>query len=357
MTMYFPPPFKVTPRLRETSSRNPDEVSLRRLREIVAGREEVPDFPRTSAIHLLAFSDLPTRHRDLEAVLENEREPENLRRVAANHLGKINTPAAIQILVENISTGSQQVLAGILKALGRVGGTAELEAVLKAKEYATGHAAQQAAFAAALISHREGLAGNELPMPDEGSYLKIPEGAARLEVTRAAPSDAEMCLRSLASQPFGIEYAEQSIYQLRCVKTVLMILLNRKFAGSEAMAKAAERKALPCVVATRNEETGSYSVSFLLLSKPARVKGEIDLLVTRSTGDPVLAGTARTHGDRAEFHLRAISRPGAVGIELAGAFAGGKLEFTNARSALVVQVPKSQPLPFRRREKIKPAAS
>lgn len=352
MTTILEPPIKVVLRIGDGSSRDPDAVSLRWLREIVAGRKKEKDFPRSSAMHLLALSDFPNKHRDLSAVLENEREPDALRRRAAILLGLINTPAATEILVKSCTTDRPQVLAGVLKSLGRVGGKTELRAVVKAAKYAEGHVATQAAFAAALISHREGLKGNDLPMPATSRYLKLPEDAARpIIVARAADSDAELCLRSLASQPFGIEYAEQPMYQLRCGRSVLLILINREFAGPEAVAKARERKAFLGVVATRIEETGSYSVTFLMLTSPARAKGKIDLLVTRTTGEPVFGGTIRVLRESARFDLRAISRPGAAGIEIGGTLAGGKLEITNARSALFAQVAKRQPPELPRRMK------
>jgi hypothetical protein len=322
---------------------DPDGLALGRVRAVVAGREA--DIPRGMAMALLLASDFPNKHRDFQEVLENDNERPEVRYLAAIYLGRINTPAARGILLESARIRDPQVLAGVAKALGRIGDQSALPILSRVAEQTTGFPASAARFAAGLIVHRLGLAGYDLLLPAEAEYLNLPEGVGRtLKVDRAHEGDVQFCLRSLASQPLGVEFAERPAYQVRCGSRMWLILLNRDLAGPGAVSRLMARKTLLMSVAARNQETGFYSVRLLVLTRPGEEPGRIDVLIYRPTGDVILGGQARVEADQALFMIRAVSRPGAAAVLIRGTFRDGELAIETALSSAVVVRPKRQPL-------------
>lgn len=343
MSLKIVPSFKVTPRISEGVFIDPTEISLRQLRDVVAGRESA--FPRTQAMALLFDSDFPNKHRDFEAVLENERETTEIRYLAATYLGRVNTASAVEILIRNSQIRDEYVLAGVMKALGRIGDRLALEAVMKAKEEAKGLAVLEAKFAAVLISHRINLEGNAMSIPDNREYLELPADCARpLHITRADDIDAEFCLRSVAGQPLGIEFLEHPMYQFRCGRRTWMILFNRDCVGQDTVKKLTKQKSLFGVLAIRSEETRLYSVALLLLISPDEQKDTANILICRTNGDLAFGGTAQVKGDHAEFSIRAVSRPGAFAVRVEGAFENDRLEIKEALSTPFALVKKRQPM-------------
>ena len=217
-------PSKVCTRLPEAGISDPNEISLRQVRNVVAGRDQ--SYPRSQAMALLRASDFPNKHRDFEAVLQNEDESSRIRYYAAISLGRINSPTALEILVRNSQTRNEEVLTGVMIALGRIGDRAALSAIEDVKRCAQEWPAAQAEFAAALISHKLGLEGHHLPIPDKKDYFIIPAKAeVSFPITQALDIDSELCLRSLADEPFGIEFSEESIHQGRLNRCTWMLLL------------------------------------------------------------------------------------------------------------------------------------
>jgi len=80
------------------------------VRDVVIGMDA--SFPRSRAMALLLASDFPNKHRDYELVLQNEKESPEIRYLAAIYLGKIPTPAAMEILLKNSHIRDERVLAG-----------------------------------------------------------------------------------------------------------------------------------------------------------------------------------------------------------------------------------------------------
>ena len=329
-------------RLSEEVILNPDELSLKRLRDVVIGRDTT--FSRTRAMALLLASDFPNKHRDFEVVLDDETESPEIRYVAAINLGKVNTPVAMEILIKNSQVRDERVLMGVMKALGRIGDKIALDAIFSAREYAKGLAVSQAKFAATLITHRLGLEEGELPIPQTSDHLEVQPYAARpFLITRAGDTDAEFCLRSLADQPFGIEFSEHPMYQARCGRNAWMILLNRNFVGDNTVRMLAERRAFPGVVALRSEGTGLYSVSYLLLTSSTSDRDVINILVYRTNGELVFSGTAQVKESCAEFSILALRRPGAFAVKMEGTLEAGRLEIHTALSTAFVQIKKREP--------------
>ena len=168
--------------------------------------------------------------------------------------------------------------------------------------------------------------------------------ARRFEVRRAAAEEAARCLGSLHGDCFGLDLAEDPVYAVQCGRHAWMLLFDRCLLDRDASARLASHPATPALVASRSEQTGAYSISYLVRSAPAGAVGDLRLSVFRTTGRLAFAGTARMAGDGIGFSVHAVSRPGAFAIELAGRFAAHGLVIDSALSSPGVVVPKRQPI-------------
>lgn len=342
MSLGIEPPFAVVSRVAEPGLPDPEMVSLRRLRDVVRGTDAT--FPRVRAMALLLDSDFPNKHRDFETVLGDAKEPPEIRCAAALNLGRINTPASMEILVRNCRVRDEQVLAGVMKALGRIGDAGALDAVRGAGERAKGPAASQAAFAALLITHRSGLQEGDDGVPRTGPCLELdPRAAREFTVIPGGDGETELCLRCLGDRPFGIELAEHPTYSARCGRNRWTMLFNREFAGPDAVEKLRMRKAIAGVIARRNRATGWYSVSHLLLSAPVRDDPAITLLMYRTDGELDFRGRAEVQESHATFSILALLRPGAFAVKIEGTFDNGRLEIHAALSTPTVQLRRAEP--------------
>lgn len=343
MSLKLAPPFTFVPRISEEVNVDTDKLSLKQLRDVVAGRDTA--FPRSRSMALLLTTDFPNKHRDLEAVLENEKESPEIRYLAAINLSKIPTQAAMEILVKNIHIRDERVLAGVMKALGCIGNKSALDAILTAKKHATGLASMQAEFAATLIAHRLGSEEYELPVPATSDHIELDLHCTRpFQVTQAHHADAELCLRSLADQSFGIEFSEHSMYQARCGRNTWMILLNRDFDDKNTAKTLGKRKAFLGVIAIRNEETRLYSIAYLLLTSPMKGKDTVSILIYRTNGKLTFSGTARIVENCAEFSILALPQPGAFAVKIEGTFEKGRLDIKTALVTTFVQIKKQEPI-------------
>jgi hypothetical protein len=313
---------------------SPDQIDV--IRNVAAGRDT--SFSRTQALELLQSSSFSDKVRDFQLLLENGQESSEIRHLAARGLYKANTPEAVNILIENSQVQNERVLATVMKGLGRIGSENALEAIASLRERTTGVAVFQAEFAAALISHRLGLSGNDLRVPGNSEYLQPTSDTNRsFQVTRPSEDEAQVCLRSLADQPFGIEYSGNNLYSIKCGRNNWMLVLNQEFSNQDTVQILQSRKAFPGVIAAKYEETGLYSTAFLLFTSPTDQPNILNLLVHRATGEQVFGGTAQVEGSKANFSIRSISRPGGFPVNVEGSFEGGSLNFETTLSGTQVQ--------------------
>ncbi len=311
-----------------------DQIDL--IRNVAAGRDT--SFSRIQALELLQVSNFSDKVCDFQLLLENGQESSEIRHLAARGLYKVNTPEAVNILIENSQVQDERILTTVMKGLGRIGSENALEAIARVRDRAPGVAAFQAEFAAALISQRFGLSGNDLRVPDNSEYLQPTNDTNRsFHVTRPSEHEAQVCLQSLADQPFGIQYSGNNLYNIKCGRNNWMLVLNQEFANLDAVQILQSRKAFPGVIAAKYEETGLYSTAFLLFTSPTDQPNILNLLVHRSTGEQVFGGTAQVEGSKANFSIRSISRPGGFPVNVEGSFEGGNLNFETTLSGTQAQ--------------------
>jgi hypothetical protein len=336
MSIVQMPPFDAVVRLAGRRVDDPDGVSLKRLRDVVAGKDA--GWPRAHAMTRLLESDFPNKHRDFERVLANEADAPDARHLAALHLGMIDTRAAMHALIAQTTVRDEFVLTGVLKALGRIGDAAALAAIERVQEMATGAAATQATLAAAFIAHRLNLPGHTLPFPspaDSDVDVNAPTDGGRrsdrgdLRITEANAADAELCLRSLSRRPLAVELLESPMCEMRCGRNIWMIALNRDIGERGAVDSLTARKTLPAVVARRDPGTGLYAAAFLVLTAPA-ADGGAHVWIHRVDGGLVSAGHICVHDDGETFVLRPVKGPLPYAVSVEGRLEPGRLVITTA---------------------------
>jgi hypothetical protein len=329
-------PFELPPRIDLQAAERPPTVELAQLRRIVLGQEG--DFPRAEAMALLAETDYPNVHRDLEEVLLNDVEASGTRIAAAMTLWRLESLQAAAVLERALAVKDESVLAAVFTALGRIGPQTALPAIEQARRRAKGLARARADFAATLIAHRFGLPGHVVPPPSSKEFLAVPSGAGRtFRVTQADAAEAELGLRSLGREPVGIDLSERDAYLLRCDGNDWLLLLSADLTV-EGASGFTDRKAVAAVVASKQEATGLYSTRLLVLTSPVRGSRSAAITVHRETGELAFAGEAKVEGDEVEFVVRAVKAQGAFPVRFRGVWRPGRLTTREAVHGLFVSV-------------------
>ena len=324
---------------------DPDRASLERVRRAVAGRDA--ELPATRAMALLFASDFPNKHRDFENVLADDQAPELSRRVAAVYLGQLQTPEALEALVQHLDTHDERVLSAIVRALGAAGGRRALESLTKLEPNLPPSVTDEVAIACAFIAYRIGVEGHDLPIPADFLFIDVDESCTgNLEIMPAGRNDTEFCLRSLGRRPFGIELAEYPAFQVRCQRQVWLFLPNRAFVTESALVRITSNRAILGVVASRNQETGLYSLAYVLLATPLK-DGTVKIVASRTNGQVIFGGSARLDDAGLQISLRAVTRPGAFGVEIEGTVENGQLRIHRAVAARASQDHRLRPVPER----------
>jgi hypothetical protein len=291
---------------------------------------------------LLAASSLPRREQLLAQVLESQAEERQYRLVAAITLGRILTPAAEKILVRNLQD-EQPALSEVLKSLGRIGGRESLAAIDSLKLPEGHHAVGAVRFAASLITYRLGIAGHDLPLPDEKNLLRA-EGtpAQRIELRKMEPAAAKIVVEALKRFPYGnVEFDLDAVTGVHCAGETNVILINREFSRPGTLVHATQRKALFAIGALKSPETGDFSPSYLLFTHPSATRGTVHMIVTRCSGAYAMAGFGRLEGDGGAYELRSVRRPGARAMLVRGTLSDGIVRAAEAISSTTREPPRT----------------
>jgi hypothetical protein len=320
----------------------PTTYTYEQLRNNVLGNEG--SLPRTKAIALLLDSDFPQKLKDFELLLENEEESSTIRYLAEISLGKMNIPEAKEILLKNIHIQNEQILTGIFMALGRCGDKNYVDVILEAKNRIRGFARSQAEFAAALISYRLNLEGNELQTPNEEDYYYLPKNAQQMQISEARDEEVRRCLKSLTNESYGIDLAKRPAYQIQYDRGIGMVLFNQSFISQRDLHLLFERKLLVGVFADKFKENGSHSIAYLIFTSPMKEeKKKVNILITRPDGRLVFGGTAEIEDNNARFSIRSISQVGVFPVLLEATIRDNKLAIITAKFSTVIQN-KNQPV-------------
>jgi hypothetical protein len=314
------------------------------LRRLALGIE--PSELRAHAILELGRSDAPTRARDLETVLADAAAPLRHRHLAAVQLGRIDSEVARLALTQALATPDQRLAGAIARSLGRIGDRIALRALVKASASLTGVALAQARFAMRLIAHRLDLPLPEPPDAAPEAGLAPPEALRPFDLGPAGGVEAQMALRALAHEPFGIELDERSAHAMRCDGSQSVLFLNRGLDLARDPRHLLAKKALAGVVARRADGAETYAASLVILTTPDAEGTAVSVSAYQTSGTPTLVGSARPRGEGLAFELRGVQRRGGFAARIEGTLAGSAIVLDTARVASWRE-PVGRPVPRR----------
>jgi hypothetical protein len=315
----------------------PEPIRDEQAIDVAMGRDD--SLPRVQAINLLRTRERADAEKAelLAAVLDDSTLGPQAQHVAIMGLYEVNTPEAQRELLRlSQSMENPKTQATVAQVLGRIGDQEAFEPILEIRDRTEGYTQSQAAFSASLLSYRLNLPGHELPFPDEQELLRLSESddAQTMDISPATDEEAALALRSLANESFGVEYDRETMYQIQCGQTTLMLLLNEAFDDESAAEKLRQQKALLGVIGIKSPEEDRYSTGFLILTSPKDANSDqIQLVVHRTKGEQAFAGHLTVDGSQLRASVRTVAQPGVPAIRFKATYENGELSVTEAASA------------------------
>lgn len=290
---------------------------------------------RGIAINKLLYSNIKTSASILNKILSNDADEKMFRKLAATNLWKVNTRLSYNYLLKaSKEIKDPEILIAIVKVLGRVGDKKALSALKWMHSSRNKLLVQQAEFASSLISYRHNLRGNEINIPEQ--FIDMPDNDnIKLNFVNPEQSEKDIFKNSILEESYGIEFSEKGMFQYTCPGGVSMLAFNKYIFQGNSINLLMNQKNLLGVLATKNNEEGKYSVSYLILTSPAIKVGQVNILIHRISGVQAWAGTTSdVSSDMVKFKLRTATRIGIVPMELEGIiYADGSVNFVKAVSA------------------------
>ncbi len=289
----------------------PDEATLRR-----AVRGRVLDLPPTDALTELRHRRAARLTSLLAGVAADPEQSVALRAMAVQALGEESKQAHRRALHELLGCGEGEVERRVVEAMGRIGGSEELEAL---RAFRTGDPVlkRTSDTAKTLLSYRTGGRGNRLPLPDErdvlvlGNLPRAPIRAAAL-ATVELEQQAGVFKRELP----GMRLAPAA-YALTCGKLRYALLFNRDVVRGDAAAHLGRSSAVLGALLRLDDATGEYHLDAYLLTHPGP-GATARLFLLRPSGHVCHHGQLRLGKQATGFELSAINGRHTRPIHLAG---------------------------------------
>ncbi|HEX2294060.1 MAG TPA: hypothetical protein VHN37_01990 [Actinomycetota bacterium] len=307
--------------------RNPDVV-----RAVLAGRSKA--FPLPAAVALLPDLDVPVSEReDLLGDVVGSADDATARVAAAIGLRRLRTPGARDRLRAALEGEAEsRVVADVALALGFVGAEEDVRRLSeKAERVKEGWARDRIAFAAALIAHRTGLPEPDLRFPPADAVLRVEQADAGVASRRPEGREVSLALDALETEPVGIASAAEQVHVIECGPRTLYVALDREVASD--LGRLRERKGMLGVVETFYEEHGRAAPAMLVLTDPA--DANVDLFVTRLTGEPLYRGKASLDGARLDAKLWSVDAAGVTPVELHVTLEGNEVSVQGSSDSTV----------------------
>jgi hypothetical protein len=320
------------------------DMSQKKHIDVVLGKDTT--FPRTIAINMLPESRITNAPEILNGLLIDKKELTKVRHLAAINLWRVNTKQSRDYLISAAETEKEpDVLTAIVKSLGRIGDEQALSTILKIKKGSTGNLADQANFAASLLSYRLGLENNEIAIP--AIIQEMPKDKKEMAITSPDNSEREQVIEDLKKEPFGIVFREDQIVKIDHPAGSEVIVFNKGFPAANVIETLKKRKTLLGIIATKKSTDGTYHSTYLILTSPNREKTNFNILITRINGESAWAGTAISESNKqAVFSLKTVGKTGITPMEAQGTiYSNGKIEISAAITALNV-IEKKHPEPL-----------
>jgi hypothetical protein len=255
----------------------------------------------------LASSGNPGAAAALEALLRGRETPIGVRKAAALGLVRVGTPQAIEMLTSALGEAESQpaLLMPLLTIVARAADLRLLPAVVTTRDRLSGSLQHLARFTAALIAHRFGVSGHDLPLLADEEFVTLPrdDRSTSGSFQIADRSTAEKCLWQLKQSLVGVPLTEEPIYKLTCHRGGWMLLLNQQAYDIGLVTTIRQSPAVIAVLSSI-DNTHGFTPEHYVLTAPAGNNGIATVHVPRAIGYPAWAGQAQVDQNTAQVRLQ-----------------------------------------------------
>jgi len=295
-----------------------ESKDLKIIRAISLG--EIPKISRNERINALAaIARLGGKKEGeiLGQILSDHNEDTDIRAVAAVNLSFLPTEFAEPVLLKNLDVDDDMLQFKVIKSLGRIGGENSLRELDKISDFKIEFVQKQFTFAKALISYRLGLERDDLPFV-KGTDRKPgkKEDLIKLTMKQLKSEDITKSLDLLEDSTFGIDLDKNFGFELNAGRAKWNLLLNSDCVKKDILLSISEQRALIGLLGRYIEETGTYSVQYVVLTTPHNTS--IDIMVVRTDGEVFYSGRANIENDIMNFSISDIERPGTAPTKVTG---------------------------------------
>ena len=285
------------------------------LREALAGR--VPGVPPSAVLGRMAGAELP----DVEAAsllrevaLSSEFDVA-VRAGAVGNLMRLSPGVALATSADLVANENDLLSSTAALALGRLGAPDQLPYLEPGRRAKAGVLTRRStAFAEMLIVHRFGLTDREVVLP-ELDVLPAPPGAGAMTFVSVQPGAMRRreALGQVSADLSWVNAEDHDAVELQCGARLLEIIVANDLGTAGGRRALAEKPAVMAVVAAKGFERDEFVTSLLALSRPT-VAGELSVLVTRLTGEPVYVGDGAVTESALDITLHAVRSPGSTAV-------------------------------------------
>lgn len=236
---------------------------------------------------------------------------------AARALGSIGSAEAEAVILESFPQADARVQQELLGSLGKFGSKRVTTAFSWQSALDDPATQRQLDFARALISHRHGLDGPFLSLVSAAEPAPLDDDAlAEVELRIKAPAATAVDRQRLVGSTYGIDLDVRSI-GMRCGPTDWTLFLNSSLGPSLAeLEPLFARPWLAGVLAQRYPGRERGSIRLVVLARP--IDNEVRLEFARADGEVIYVGNVQRAGDRLEFAVSDVDRPGHVPTSVTG---------------------------------------
>jgi len=283
----------------------------------VEGRSET--LGRVEALKELIRRRSRRRTTVLMRVVMDEREPADLRAVAAFELGREHRKGHQEALLAALRSKDPQVIRRAAEALGRIGDEAALDA-LAALRPRRGSVRRSVDFAKTLISYRLGLETNRLEPPPQSLRIELRRRRAiPLEAERPTAKTLARILPMLRRELPAIPVSGEGALQLSCGDDRFLIVFNRDVHRRKTVSPLGSRSAVPAVVLKRSPSLDRFYVYEYLLTHPA-AENRLLLFAVRPTGVLAHFGEVQLEPTAAHFQVGTVEMPYSPPVTIEGSY-------------------------------------
>jgi hypothetical protein len=252
----------------------------------------------------------------LDQVARNPAVQTTDRIAALRGLGRLATPAAQNVLLEQVGDPDRRVQQAAIAALGEFANASALATLATLNEPGDVALRKQLVLAKALISHREGLDGPFLPEKQGAQHAPTAEGvisiSLRVKSAEATSADA----KRFRGSTYGIQLGQRA-YELKCGRAVWTLFGNRDLGESiVAPERLLERPWIVGLLARWLPPATAAATQYIVLSRPSN--GSIHVDVVRIDGELAYTGTATPVVSGLAFAIADVDRPQTAPTNLSG---------------------------------------